>query len=110
MGMHADNLNGGSHVAAQKMVAYCTSSDGTLLWWDEIPPELKFNKYIASGYRANLSYCQCLGTLFSIHNETGASLLAVHRLPSPVSPLKNAYLDELTHSKTLPFTWGWHDP
>jgi hypothetical protein len=41
------------------------------LWWDEVPRRLQFNPYIASGYRANLSYAQCACTLFKLHNETG---------------------------------------
>lgn len=49
-----------------------TSADG-LLWWDELPPQLQFNKYISSGYRANIGYGRCLCSLFQLHNETGAS-------------------------------------
>lgn len=56
-----------------RKIAYSSAKEGRLLWWDEVPAELQFNRYIASGYRANLSYCQCLGTLFSLHNETGVS-------------------------------------
>jgi hypothetical protein len=48
-----------------------SSADG-LLWWDEVPPQLQFNKYIASGYRANIGYGRCLCSLFQLHNETGA--------------------------------------
>ena len=72
MSLHDSRANG------KHKVAYRSSADGRLLWWDEVPKELQFNRYIASGYRANLTYCQCLGSMFGMHNETGA----VHALPA----------------------------
>eukprot|EP00884_Botryococcus_braunii_P010567 jgi/Botrbrau1/19511/Bobra.0035s0011.1 len=42
-----------------------------LYWFDEAPPQLQFNKYIRSGYRAGLSPCQCVHSWFYLHNETG---------------------------------------
>ena len=45
---------------------------------------LQFNGWIASGYRANLSYKQCACTLFAVHNETGALLLQTSDVSCPV--------------------------
>lgn len=56
--------------APRRQVAL-SSANGRLLWWDEVPAQLQFNRYIASGYRANISYGQCLCSLFQVHNETG---------------------------------------
>lgn len=57
--------------AAKESMAVSSGKAGRLLWWDECPPKLQFNRYIASGYRANISYKQCMCSLFSVHNETG---------------------------------------
>lgn len=32
---------------------------------------LQYNKFIRSGYRAGLTYPQCLCSMFQLHNETG---------------------------------------
>ena len=57
-----------------KKPSYKSSTNKQLLWWDEVPPKLQFNPYIASGYRANLSYKRCMCTFFALHNETCALL------------------------------------
>lgn len=41
----------------------------TLYTYNEIPPWLQFNNYIFSGYRKNLSFANCLKSLFRFHNE-----------------------------------------
>ncbi|KAK9821303.1 hypothetical protein WJX81_005376 [Elliptochloris bilobata] len=51
-----------------------------LLWFDEAPPVLQFNKYVLSGYRAGYTYRQCLWSILQYHNETGNIL--VHLMPA----------------------------
>ncbi|KAK9815212.1 hypothetical protein WJX72_000048 [[Myrmecia] bisecta] len=46
--------------------------DGSeLYWFDELPDELRFNIDVRSGYRAGMTYWQCLKSIFQYHNETG---------------------------------------
>lgn len=71
---HTDVPNKATDHRPVKKPSYNSSSNGHLLWWDEVPPQLQFNPYIASGYRANLSYKSCMCTLFTLHNETCALL------------------------------------
>lgn len=65
--------------------ASCRSGDATpaaapalqwdgqrLYWFDEAPPALQYNKHVRSGYRAGMTYRQCVCSIFSYHNETGA--------------------------------------
>lgn len=73
--VHAVGPNKLTDCAPVRRAAYRSSSSTKLLWWDEVPPKLQFNRYIASGYRANLSYPKCMCSLFAIHNETCMTLL-----------------------------------
>ena len=47
-----------------------------LLWFDQCPPELQFNRYIRSGYRAGYTCRECVASIFQYHNETGAADVA----------------------------------
>ncbi|GAB4819451.1 hypothetical protein N2152v2_006497 [Parachlorella kessleri] len=70
----AGTSSGSGRTAAQ--------ADWRLYSFEEAPPTLQYNKYIRSGYRAGLSYGQCLGSMLCCHNETGNIL--THLLPALV--------------------------
>eukprot|EP00892_Ulva_mutabilis_P010760 jgi/Ulvmu1/8056/UM004_0293.1 len=67
--VHFTPIHLGDQAPARKQ-PYRSSKNGRLLWWDEVPPQLQFNPYIASGYRANLPYRSCMCSLFALHNES----------------------------------------
>eukprot|EP00803_Ostreobium_quekettii_P003966 evm.model.scf_484.3 EVM.evm.TU.scf_484.3 scf_484:48769-49758(-) len=51
-----------------------------VVFWEDAPQVLKFNRFIRSGYRAGYSYPQCLASLWGLHNETGN--IWTHLLPA----------------------------
>ncbi|GMH44267.1 hypothetical protein BSKO_12201 [Bryopsis sp. KO-2023] len=42
-----------------------------LLFFEDAPKVLQFNRYIRSGFRARYSYWECAKSVFRMHNETG---------------------------------------
>ncbi|KAK9866877.1 hypothetical protein WJX84_012026 [Apatococcus fuscideae] len=47
------------------------SRPGRLLWVDEVPRVLAYNKFVKSGYRAGYTPWQCACSVVHLHNETG---------------------------------------
>lgn len=46
------------------------SKEKDLLFYEDIPEVLQFNKYVRSGYRAGLTNWECVKSVFSVHNES----------------------------------------
>lgn len=51
-----------------------------LLWFDEAPPVLQFNKYVLSGYRAGEGLAQFLYTPLAVQQVCSGRSLAGRRL------------------------------
>lgn len=53
-----------------KIISGKKSKGKDLLFFEDLPEVLQFNKFVRSGYRADLSNWECAKSLFSLHNES----------------------------------------
>ncbi|GMH44266.1 hypothetical protein BSKO_12200 [Bryopsis sp. KO-2023] len=75
-----------------------------LLFFEDAPDVLQFNKYIRSGYRAGFSYWDCVRSVSQVHNETGN--IWSHLLPLTIWTLLLA-LGVITPWKFAPWAFFW---
>ncbi|KAK9807384.1 hypothetical protein WJX73_010328 [Symbiochloris irregularis] len=59
------------HKSGRPRRALAKTQGQNLYWFEDAPADLQFNRYIRSGYRAGLSYGECVCSVFQYHNETG---------------------------------------
>ncbi len=94
-----------------------SSSDNSkpvsLLSRDQIPPHLRFNRYVLRHYRPQQDWLGCVGSLFYLHNETvnvlthGAPIVAILATLSTIVPWQDISVDFLPTLHVAAFISPW---